>query len=218
MILKKRDEITEEYERNDMALSRKQNRGTSNDNLNNAVSKWFKLARQRNIPVSGPMIQEEAKLIAAKLGDTEFLIKQFTVSGEAADISEDTVQSWYERIKHIMQGFKSEDVWNIDETGCFLELFLRKPLLKSTVNAKVVRKPRRVTIAFIANAAGGKETPIVIGCAAKPHYFKGIQNIKKPLGVSYFAQSKAWMTADIMQDILLHLNRKLVRESRSIVL
>jgi len=71
-ILKKKDETAEEYERNNTALFRKRKRGTNNDDLNDAVSKWFKLERQRNIPVSGPMIQEEAKLIAAKLGDSEF--------------------------------------------------------------------------------------------------------------------------------------------------
>jgi len=64
MILKKKDEITEQ---NDTVLSRKQNRGTSNDDLNDAVSKWFKLARQQSISVSGPMIQEEAKIIAANV-------------------------------------------------------------------------------------------------------------------------------------------------------
>ena len=232
-ILKKRDEITEEFERNDTSLSRKRNRGTSNDDLNDAVSKWFKLARQRNIPVSGPMIQEEAKIIAAKLGDSEFKasngwlesfkkrhnIKQFIVSGEAADISEDTVQSWHERIKHIMQGFKPEDVWNIDETGCFFRALPEKTLAEKHSECKGGKKAKeRVTIAFIANAAGGKETPIVIGRATKPCCFKGIRNIKKPLGVSYFAQSKAWMTADIMQNILLHLNRRLIRTNRSILL
>jgi len=35
--------------------------------------------------------------------------------------------------------------------------------------------------------------------------------------VSYFFQAKAWMSAD-MQEILLHLNRKLVRARRSILL
>jgi len=33
---------------------------------------WFKLARQHNIPVSGPMLQEEAKIVAEKLDNTDF--------------------------------------------------------------------------------------------------------------------------------------------------
>ena len=137
-----KDKIAEEYERNNTVLSRKRKRGTNNDDLNDAVSKWFKLARQQNIPVSGPMIQKEAKLIAAKLGNSEFKasngwlesfkrrhnLKQFSVSGEAADISEETVQSWYERIKNITQGYKPEDVWNIDETGCFFRALPEKTL------------------------------------------------------------------------------------------
>ena len=39
----------------------------------------------------------------------------------------------------------------------------------------------------IANAAGGKEQPIVIGRAAKPRCFKGIRNPKMPDGVPYYA-------------------------------
>jgi len=96
--------------------------------------------------------------------------------------------------------------------GCFFRPLPEKTLKEKYSECKGGKKAKeRMTIAFIANAAGGKEIPIVIGCAVKPRCFKGIRNIKKPLGVSYFSQSKAWMTANIMQDILLHLNRKLRR-------
>ena len=72
--------------------------------------RWFNLARHRNIPVSDPMLQEEAKVLAERMGNTDFKasngwlssfkkhhnIKQFAVSGEAADVSEETVDSWKE--------------------------------------------------------------------------------------------------------------------------
>ena len=117
-------------------------------------------------------------------------MKQFSVSGEAADISEETVQSWYERIKNIMQGYKPEDVWNIDETGCFFRALPEKTLSQKNSECKGGKKAKeRVTIAFITNAARGKEMPIVIGRAAKLRCFKGVRNIKKSLGVSYFSQS-----------------------------
>ena len=40
--------------------------------INNAVWGWFCMAREALIPVSGPMIQEEALQIASKLNVTEF--------------------------------------------------------------------------------------------------------------------------------------------------
>ena len=41
------------------------------------------------------------------------------MSGEAADIDEETVENWHERLKVIPAGFKPKDIWNEDETGCF---------------------------------------------------------------------------------------------------
>ena len=69
------------------------------------------------------------------------------------------------------------------------------------------KSKERLTIAFFANAAGGKEQPIVIGRAAKPRCFKGIRNQKKPEGIPYHANPKAWMTTHLMTDILTVLNK-----------
>ena len=69
-ILKKKDDIIFEYETNAPA-SRKRHRGTHFQQVNEAVLKLYTLARQRNVPISGPMLQEEARQIAAKLGCNE---------------------------------------------------------------------------------------------------------------------------------------------------
>jgi len=37
--------------------------------IDNAVKEWFDLARENNIPISGPIVQEKAKNIAEKLGN-----------------------------------------------------------------------------------------------------------------------------------------------------
>ena len=37
-------------------------------------------------------------------------IRQFIISGEAADVSNETVEGWHERLKSIMAGYKTEDV------------------------------------------------------------------------------------------------------------
>jgi len=112
--------------------------------------RWFSLARQRSVPVSGPMLQEEARLVAEKMGYREFKasngwlenfkkrhnLRQFAVSGEAADVAEETVEGWHERMKILMEGYKPEDIWNEDETGCFYRALPEK-------SAKVERRPRK---------------------------------------------------------------------------
>ena len=41
------------------------------------------------------------------------------VSGESGDVSGATVDTWKERLPNILQGYSAEDIWNLDETGCF---------------------------------------------------------------------------------------------------
>ena len=69
------------------------------------------------------------------------------------------------------------------------------------------KSKERLTIAFFANAAGGTEQPIVTGKAAKPRCFKGIRDPKMPDGIPYYANPKAWMTTEVMTDILTKLNK-----------
>ncbi len=51
--------------------------------------------------------------------EKRYNIRQVVVSGESGDVSGETVDSWKERLPELVQGYKSEDIWNIDETGCF---------------------------------------------------------------------------------------------------
>lgn len=68
-----------------------------------------------------------------------------------------------------------------------------------------------LTIAFFANAAGGREQPTVIRKAAKPRCFKGIvKDPNKPEGIPYYSNSKAWMNTEVMTDILTVLKKRLV--------
>ena len=75
---------------------------------------------------------------------------------------------------------------------------------------------QRFTIAFIVNAAGGKESAIVIWKAEKPRCFKGIDVSKLP--VKYFSQPNAWMTGKILDEVLTKLNRHLSSCFRAVVL
>ena len=80
-----------------------------------------------------PMLQEEARQIAAKLGCSVFKasngwlegfkcrhnFKTLIISGEAAAVSDETVEAWLERLNVPLKGYKPENMWNMDETGCF---------------------------------------------------------------------------------------------------
>ena len=51
-IFKKRDAILSEYEAN-APTSQKRHRGTEFSDVNEAMYRWYSLAKQRNVPVSG---------------------------------------------------------------------------------------------------------------------------------------------------------------------
>ena len=45
---------------------------SSNSDGNEAIYRWFTLVRQYNIPVTGAMLREEARVVAAWLGQHQF--------------------------------------------------------------------------------------------------------------------------------------------------
>lgn len=178
------------------------------------------------------MIQEEMRLVAEKMGYRDFKasngwlsnfktrhnLRQFAVSGESADVQEETVEGWHERMKVLMAGYKAENVWNTDETECFYRALSDKTLVeKKECNGWKEGKGKAYRCIF-TNAAGGKESPVVIGRASGPKCFKGLRDLKKPAGIPYYSSSKVWMTTDIMESILSDLNRRLVKEGRNILL
>ena len=142
--------------------------------INNAVWRWFCMAGEVLIPVSGPMIQEEALQIALKLNVTEFTasngwlekwktrhnVKQFSVAGEDGEVNAETLESWAERLPEIVKGYKLKDIWNADETGLFWRVLPDKSHAK-----------QRITVLLIVNTLGEIEPPIIIGRSLTPRCF-----------------------------------------------
>ena len=232
-ILKNKESILASHETGDERLKQKRQRTGKYSNVNQAVWEWYTLCRKSNIPVSGPMIQEEALLIAERLAIKDFTasngwlekfkkqhnVCMMTVAGEEGDVRPETVESWSERAREITRGWNKEDVWNMDETGSFWRGLPEKSLDERGKRFSGGKKAKqRNTWAFFVNAAGGKEDPIVIGKSAKPRCFKHIKDKTRPCKCSYFSNNKAWMNTDIMKDILFKLNRRLSRKNRRILL
>jgi len=118
------------------------------------------------------------------------------VYGESGDVSGETVVSWKERIPELLRGYSAKNIWNLDETGCFWRALPEYGFGKKGSLCKGGKKAKqRFTIALIANAAGGKESAIVIWKSEKPRCLKGIDVSKLP--VKYFCQSNAWMNGEI---------------------
>lgn len=119
----------------------------------------------------------------------------------------------------LIQGYAPEDIWNEDETGCFFRTLPERSLADAKKDCRGGKKSKnRITLAFLVNAAGEKELSIVIGRAASPRCFKGIRDKKKPLGIPYYSNAKAWMDSVIMSNILTKFNWKLAQQNRKVLL
>lgn len=116
--------------------------------ISEAVYQWYCLARDAMVPINGSMIREEATEIAKKLNKpaeydglkassgwlecwkSHYGIKQRAVGSESGQVQTETVESWMERLRESCKGYKPEDIWNEDETGCFFRALPDKSLGK----------------------------------------------------------------------------------------
>ncbi|XP_068756432.1 tigger transposable element-derived protein 6-like [Montipora capricornis] len=120
----------------------KRNNFEKYEEINRILWDWYVKARAANISVDGPLLKEEARLIAKQLGVTTFKgtegwfskwkqrhnIAQFNIAGEEGDVSKDTVESWSERVKELTKGYAAAEIWNEDEIGAFWRALPRKSL------------------------------------------------------------------------------------------
>lgn len=228
-ILKNKESILLAYESN--ASTCKKRRASKFGDVNEALYQWYRMACSKNIYPCGPQLCAKAKEIAVRLGvsnfegtngwlekwKTRYNVKKVAISGESGDVSGATVSAWKERLPEILRGYSKKDVYNIDETGCFWRALPTHGFAERGKQCSGGKKSKqRFTIAFLVNAAGEKEKPIVIWKSANPRCFRRFD--KSLLPVRYYNQPKAWMTGEILDTYLTTFNSKLRAEKRSILL
>ena len=234
-ILKSKDIILKEWEINESSSGKKRENPQKFLITNEYLWKWYVPCRQSNVPVSGPMLQEEALIISERLGGNSvgftasngwlskwkkrYNISEMKVAGEEGDVSQETLSSWDEHSRELMRGYESRNVWNIDETGQFWRALPDKSLSERRKRCRGGKNSKeRATRAFFVRASGEKEAPIVVGKSRNPRCFKSLKDSSRPYKCDYFFSSKAWMTSEIFEEILLRLDQRMKREDRHILL
>ena len=81
----------------------------------------------------------------------------------------------------------ARDIWNLDETGCFWKALPDHGFAQKGTSCPGGKKSKeRMTVTLLVNAAGDKETAIVVWKSAKPRCFKAIDINNLP--ISYYSQ------------------------------
>ena len=98
-----------------------------------------------------------------------------------------------------MRVIRKKKIFNFDETGLFFRALPTKTMtLKSEKCTGGKISKERLTC---VNMIDEFEKPVIIGKAAKPRCFKGIDVSK--LNVVWYSNKRTWMTREIMIEWLL---------------
>lgn len=203
------------------------------DVVDRAVLTWFQNARSRKISISGTMLREKAADISKVVDpDTKFLasdgwLNKFTarhsitfktLSGEGAGVDLIAAKSWKADVENICGGYAPENIYNFDESGLFYKSTPKKSYMLTSEMAQGDKNSKlRLTVALMANFAGQKEPPIIIGNAARPRAFGRI-NIETAFNLFWRSNKKAWMTTILFTEFLKRFDRKMVLEGRKVLL
>ena len=152
------------------------------------MTKWFRAARAKNIPLSGPVLKQKALKIAADLGHKEFeastgwltkfkdrhMIAFRIISGESASVQQQAVDTWTQNLlSEILNKHAPEDIFNADETGLFYQALPSKSLVIKGDSCSVGKGSKVRTELVCANMTGDRKLPLlVIGKSAQPRCFK----------------------------------------------
>lgn len=229
-ILKNKGKTLEAWNSNEISVTRKRLREPHFEDIEDCTIKWFKQARDNNIPISGPTLLTKAEEFSKILKVEDFKassgwLHRFKerhelsfkkICGESASVSDSDVVHWQSKLPEIISDFEPKNVFNVDETGLFFKCMPDKTLtFKGETCSGGKRSKERITVLLGANMDGTEKLPaLVIGKSANPRCFKNV----KSLPVEYLSNSKAWMTGDIFEKWLLNLDKRMLRQKRKILL
>ena len=230
-ILKVKEKVMADYERSNTRSDRKRIRLSQFDDLERAVYQWFVSVRARDIPVTGPMIQQKAMEYARELGHVQFTassgwLQNFkdrhniafrAICGESEAVSPEDVTEWITHVlPDLIKDYASSDIFNADETGLFYRMTPDRTLaFRGEQCHGGKRSKERITVMLCSNMDGSEKIqPLVIGKFQNPRCFRGIRT----LPVKYYANKKAWMTTEIYENWLLSFDRKMKQQNRKVLL
>src|SRR5882724_6096375 len=164
-----------------------------------AVIKWMRQMRHKKGILSSNIILKKAEDFAKLFGNNDWtptagflkgLKRRHNVlftkkHGESDSVSEQIVQKWSQELKTIINGYKPEDVYNLDESALFWRLLPSKTYAFTDESKYGIKKSKeRITIVVITNADGSDRMCTMIGKSVRPLAFRGI----KYFPIDYYSQ------------------------------
>ncbi|CAF1535025.1 unnamed protein product [Rotaria sordida] len=171
-IVKRKVEYIENYEQNENSNKKRNLRDEFSQQLDQKVYEWFVQQRSKNIPISGPLLQEQARQIRQQLGGSNAddfkasngWLKKFrkrhgiqyrTINGESASVDPATVDEWKKRLVVMIDKYNPNDIYNADETGLFFKALPNRSLVTAKDSCKGGKRSKeRFTVLLCTNMTG----------------------------------------------------------------
>lgn len=215
---------------NENGKDRKRARGPENPDVDECVLKWFKQARDKKIPLSGPLVRAKAEEFASGLDKGDFKastgwldgfkernnISFKTVCGESGSVDEQAADVWKTDVLQMIEETPANNIFNVDETGLFYKCTPDKTLtFKGERCSGGKHSKERVTLLIGANMDGTEKLPLLmVGKSKNPRCLKHV----KTMPIDYKGNKKAWMTSEIFEEWLLKVDKIFCKQNRKILL
>ena len=122
-----------------------------------------------------------------------------------------------ERIKELCTWCDCQNIWNMDESGCFLRHSQVKEWPKKERKPKVAKNRSRklLSLSSLVLMVGKLENQLSFG---KAHTLDGFVKQMPLQNVTNFSKRKSLRQVNIMENILEEMNREMKMRSRSVIL
>ena len=116
-----------------------------------------------------------------------------TGSRERGDDPKDVVNEWKEKLASLCEGYRSEDIFNMDETRLYFRVTENETLFQKGQDFAGGKKSKfRLTISLCSSMTGEKVKPLIIWKYANPQ--------------CYLSNKNAWMTSGVFETWLKALD------------
>ena len=185
------------------------------EKLDEALHIWFRQQREKDVPISGSLLTEKAKIFYDRLypdSSTAFCastgfkwrfckrhnLRSVSIQGEQGSADILSACEFQHDFSKVLSEYSIEQVFNCDETGLQYRLLPQKTLVSLFEKRAEGRKKckDRVTICACANVTGSIKLPLFfIGKVARPRCFTHSEMNSLP--VVYKSQKNAWVNCTI---------------------
>ena len=198
-------------------LLRKRCRPSPNEEVGNALITWYHQMKAENVPISGPIMLEKAKELAADFGHVDFKpshgwlerlkarnnIRFKATANRTVASSREKSDEWLKDIlPKLIEGYDPNDIFNADETALLYKAV--PPLLTGNHPQSTGTSEDKLTLLFLCNSTGSEKKVFAIGNVPNPPCFE-----EEGTPLPYYSSENAIMTDWIWCDILQKLDQSL---------